>query len=71
MSYWNYRILEAEDGTLAIHEVYYDENHKPASCTANPIDISGYETVHELLCDITLMQKASKYPILREEDFDN
>lgn len=70
MSYWNYRILENEHGALAIHEVYYDEHHKPLGCTANPIDISGWETIQEIADTLDLMKKALKYPILREEDFD-
>lgn len=70
MTYWNYRVLEASDGTLAIHEVYYDEYHKPASCTANPIDISGWDSITEIADTLEMMKKALKYPILREEDFD-
>lgn len=69
MSYWNYRVLEASDGTLAIHEVYYDEKHRPASCTADPIDIAGCESITEMARMMDLMRKALKMPILREEDF--
>lgn len=70
MGYWNYRLLEAEDGTLAIHEVYYDEEGKPMSCTANPIDISGWNNIQEIADTLEMMKKALRYPILREEDFD-
>ena len=69
MSYWNYRVLEDSYGTLAIHEVYYDEKHNPVSCTADPIDIAGCESIFEIAKMMDMMRKALKMPILREDDF--
>jgi len=34
---WNYRVLRYADGTLALHEVYYDKDDRPCSYTENPI----------------------------------
>ena len=28
MSHWNYRLIETDDGTASIHEVYYDDAGK-------------------------------------------
>lgn len=34
---WNYRIIKSEDGYLALHEVFYDEDGNPSSCTEKPV----------------------------------
>ena len=69
MSYWNYRVVEDEHGTLGIHEVFYNEHHKPEFCTVDPIDISGMESIQEMGKVIKMMEKAMHYPILNHEDF--
>jgi hypothetical protein len=33
---WNYRILRHQDGTLALHEVHYDQHGRPRAYTAEP-----------------------------------
>ncbi|GAB4228069.1 MAG: hypothetical protein Kow0032_07950 [Methyloligellaceae bacterium] len=38
--HWNYRVLRHEDGTLALHEVFYDENGKPSMYTNDPISFA-------------------------------
>ena len=37
---WNYRILRYTDGTLALHEVYYDEAGQVKNYTARPISFA-------------------------------
>lgn len=69
MSGWNYRILEDEHGTLGIHEVYYGDNGDPQYCTANPIDLSGFVDIIDLLDTLEMMKRAVKLPILNIEDF--
>jgi hypothetical protein len=69
MSYWNYRVLEAEDGTLGIHEVYYDEHAQPEYCTVDPVDLGGWTSVMDLVGTIEYIQKAFLKPILNYEDF--
>ena len=34
---WNYRIIKNEDGYLALHEVFYDDDGNPSSCTEKPV----------------------------------
>jgi len=69
MSYWNYRILEAEDGTLGIHEVYYDDNAQPISCTADPVELCDWTTLMDLVGTVEQIQNALHKPILNYEDF--
>lgn len=38
--HWNYRVLRHEDGTLALHEVFYDEDGKPSMYTNDPISFA-------------------------------
>ena len=46
---WNHRVIVTEhklsngeiETYFQIHEVYYDEDGKPNSCTANPITVGG------------------------------
>jgi hypothetical protein len=38
--HWNYRVLRHEDGTLALHEVFYDEDGKPSMYTTEPISFA-------------------------------
>ena len=40
---WNYRILRHEDGSLALHEVYYDEDGRPRGYTAESAGFCAYE----------------------------
>jgi hypothetical protein len=48
---WNYRIIRDKqaDGSywLAVHEVFYEADGTPTSCTKEPISVEG-ETVEEL-----------------------
>lgn len=40
---WHYRILRHPDGSLALHEVYCDDEGKPNRCTTNPISFGADE----------------------------
>jgi hypothetical protein len=37
---WNYRVLRYTDGTLALHEVFYDDEGRPNGYTARPISFA-------------------------------
>lgn len=65
---WNYRVIRAQDGTLAIHEVYYDEAGKPRAYTEDPVAPMG-ETYWELLQDMKAYTWALREKILTPEDF--
>lgn len=41
---WNYRVIKHNDGSLAIHEVFYTEN-KPTSMTVCAVGIVGDDAV--------------------------
>ena len=34
---WNYRVIRHEEGHLALHEVYYDDDGKPNGVTKEPV----------------------------------
>lgn len=70
MSHWNYRVLkqvyagdQGNEEYFGIHEVYYDDNDKPHSCSTDAMRPFG-ETVEELQRDLELMQKAFEKPVL-------
>ena len=68
---WNYRVVKsvnAGETTYGIHEVYYDDNGKPVSCTVDPMAPMGEKLV-EVYSDMQYMLKAFDYPTLTEEDF--
>lgn len=69
---WNHRVLRhVKNGEIlfAIHEVYYDENNNPHSCTAEPVYALGYDTLDNLALDLQRMLDACKKPVLDYEPF--
>ena len=71
---WDYRvvrkILSGEGYTTTqygIHEVYYDDDHVPASCTINPVTPYG-ESEDELAQDVRHYASALEKPVL---DYDS
>lgn len=64
---WNYRVLQNEN-SVAIYEVYYDENGDPRSCTMSPVSPIG-EDVEGLKKDLEMMKQAFDKPVLDYEDF--
>ena len=65
---WNYRIVR-EKGTLAVHEVYYDENGEPNGMTVNEVSPHG-EDMDELMESWICYQKAFEMPVLHSEDLE-
>lgn len=43
MGHWSYRVLRHPDGALGIHEVFYDDDGTPHSCSTEPV---GFEAIH-------------------------
>lgn len=62
---WNYRVVK-KDGYLGIHEVYYNDDAIPESCTVNPVKITE-ENLDELKHTILLLDKATQKEILNYE----
>jgi len=63
---WNYRVLRREaDGDVcyAIHEVYYNAEGKPDSCTVTAVYPCG-ETLDELRMDFERYAEAFTLPTL-------
>lgn len=72
MTTWNYRIMvridkQTGEKIYAIHEVYYDQEGNPESCTENPVSPMG-ETADELRDDLIHYNQALAKPVLRHED---
>lgn len=76
MSHWNYRVLHSiyvhesdnyKEHHYAIHEVYYNDNGDPKSCTVNSVGPSG-ETLEELKSDLENYTKALSQPVLEYDD---
>lgn len=60
---WNYRLVKkAEDGCIGVHEVYYDENDKPAYMTQDVYTLHSDEDDYESLKeDLELILKHLAY----------
>ena len=67
MSYWNYRVLEYSDGSLGIHEVYYDDDGNVDNCTELPFATGDNE--EELRDDLKDLSRSFELPRLKYEDF--
>jgi len=68
---WNYRLIrrQTEHGEkIAIHEVYYNSQDEPRSCTKNPVPVAG-EDIEVLKKDVEMMKQAFEKPVLDYEDF--
>ena len=70
---WNYRVLvreypQTQEDVFAIHEVYYDENDAPGSCTVNPVAPIG-DSLEELKGVLQMYATALEKPVLRYEEF--
>ena len=63
---WNHRVLRYEDGTLGIHEVFYEDG-EPTMCTMEAVGAQG-DTLEELLEELHRMSGCVTLPILDYED---
>jgi hypothetical protein len=64
---WNHRVMQGEDGTLAVHEVTYDKEHRPVT-HGEPV-IADAMTIEKLRLHLASMQRATDLPILTADDF--
>jgi hypothetical protein len=70
---WNHRILAHKDGDevyFEIHEVYYDEDGKPISYTADGANV-GSESLDGIKRVLDKMKECVNKPILSADDFPN
>lgn len=68
MGTWNYRVFkEPEDGSLTIHEVYYNDDGSMNGWTATPVNPVG-DTPDELMSTLVLMREALARPVLEVRD---
>lgn len=63
---WNHRVLRYEDGTLGIHEVFYEDG-EPWACTEEEVGVVGDNKL-ELVEVLLQFVKAIEQPIL---DYDS
>ena len=70
---WNHRILAHKDGDemyFEIHEVYYDEDGKPISYTADGANV-GSESLDGIKWVLNKMKECVNKTILLADDFPN
>jgi hypothetical protein len=67
ISYWNYRLMLAENGEWHLREVYYDADDNVVGWTANPAAPWG-ETADEIASVMRLMLEAFDRPPLTESE---
>lgn len=78
--HWNHRVVRKEtpnkfredeiEISYEIHEVYYNEDGEPRSCTVDGISPYG-ETIEELKETLERMLNASTQPVLEYSYFEN
>ncbi len=67
---WNYRVLSYNDGTLGVHEVYYDDANDPTvptSCTEDAVGVVG-DDLSDLRAVLEDFRSAFDAPVL---DYDS
>ncbi len=73
MLHWNYRVIKSRiDGSLSIHEVYYDSNDdsNPTNCCGSYGSAAAIgDDKEELLRVLEMMKEALDKPILDESIF--
>lgn len=70
---WNYRIVRHHEPSewYGLHEVYYDDDGKPTSMTADPVDFvcDGDEGSEGLVRSLEMaLADAKRRPVLDERD---
>jgi len=72
--HWNYRVIKSMDKNgeafFGIHEVYYEDNNVPKSCTVEPVSLAA-ESLEDLKADLNLIAKSFNKPVLEMLYFDN
>jgi hypothetical protein len=63
---WNYRVI-VKNGRYAIHEVYYDKEGEPWTCTEDPVCPEA-ETLDALREDMEYYRLALERPVLEYAD---
>ena len=65
---WNYRIVFKDEG-YAIHEVYYDTEGEPTTCTVQAISPYG-DTLRELIEDMEHYMEAIGRSVLKYDEIE-
>ncbi len=69
---WNYRLVRKETrqeyDAIGIHEVYYNSEDEPISCTKKPVGIQR-DNIKDLKKELFCMKEAFDKPVLDYEDF--
>ena len=67
---WNYRMVKRLDGTLAVHEVYYNKAGRECSMTAEPVSLYG-DSPEEIVGDLIRIKADVRLrPLFVEPDKD-
>lgn len=72
LAHWNYRVLRHEDGSLALHEVFYDSAGRPASYTSEPVGFAAHPEEGVLAIESSLemaLKDIRQAPVLTPADF--
>lgn len=69
---WNHRIIKhvtSDSEWFAVHEVYYDDDGTPNSCTSEPIKIIQ-EDLKDIEWEIDKIKEALQKPVLHYSYFE-
>ena len=68
ISYWGYRLVVHPNGTVFVHETYYDDREGVLGFATSPARPCG-EAVEEVHEELQLMLEGLKEPVLRYSDY--
>jgi len=63
---WSYRVI-LKNGRYTIHEVYYDEDGEPWTCTEDPV-CPECDTLDDFQAEMEHYQHALELPVLQYAD---
>ena len=68
---WNYRAIKDKDGSVCLHEVYYNDDGSIMSWTVNPVAFASIHSVDDLVQGLEMaISDLKKYPILNITDLE-
>ena len=70
---WRFQIVQKEDGSFGVHEVWMANNGKVISITMEPMDLGGFDDRSELEAYVEQLYQdliVLNLPVLKYEDYD-
>lgn len=67
---WNYRLLKYPHGSVAVHEVYYDDDGEIYAYTEDPVSFGGNDKEDAIRGLELALKDVIKYEVLDKAEID-